>query len=100
MASMDDRSGAERADWLMSGRMAFLPRLSWANRFDHLSALRNQNEYEAVRRRWPQQLRSKASARRIFISWLFGIALRLYHSRWIRISERQSLRAVLRDLTA
>src|SRR5436190_22446070 len=98
MASMDDRSGAERADWLMSGRMAFLPRLSWANRFDHLSALRNQNEYEAVRRRWHQQLHSKASARRIFIHPPFLISpLHLHHPRWTRNLKKTPFGAVVKE---
>jgi len=49
----------------------FLPRLSWANRFDHLSALHNQDDDEEMRTRWPQQLQPKASARRIFIKLAF-----------------------------
>ena len=60
---------------------AFLPRLSWANRFDHLSALHNQDHAEEMRTRWAQQLRSKASARRIFIHPPSLISLYIYTTR-------------------
>src|SRR4026208_561167 len=98
---MDDRNGAEHADWLMRGRMAFCRRLSWANRFDHLSALHNQDHAEEMRTRWAQQLRSKASARRIFIHPPSLISpVHLHHPRWTRNCKKGTFGAVVKNLTA
>ena len=67
---MDDGNGAEYADWLMSGRMAFC-RAYPGQIALIISALHNQDDDEEMRTRWPQQLQPKASARRIFIKLAF-----------------------------
>ena len=76
MALMDDGNGAEHADCLMSGRMAFCR--AYPGQIALIISFRAAQSERArgnAEERWPQQLRSKACVRRIFINWLFLIRL-------------------------